>query len=153
VIDKYLDCGDLKKGFARIKCKECKHEILLAFSCKGRYFCPSCHQKTVLLFGEWITEHILYLLPHRQYVFTIPKLLRPYFKFDRKLLGKLSQCAYQSLKEFFQTTLNGKEAVPGVVVSIQTFGDLVKFHPHLHCLVTDGCFRPNGWFYVLPKST
>jgi hypothetical protein len=74
-----------------------------------------------------MTENILYPLPHRQYVFTISKLLRPYFKFDRKLLGKLSQCAYQSLKEFFQATLNRKEAVPGVVVSIQTFGDLVNF--------------------------
>lgn len=43
------------------------------------------------------------------------------------------------------------EGVPGVVVSIQTFGDLVNFNPHLHCLVTDGCFMRNGWFYVLPK--
>jgi hypothetical protein len=103
------------------------------------------------MFGEWLTEKILYSLLHRQYVFTIPKPLRPYFRFDRKLLGKLSQCAYQFLKGFFQTTLNRKEANPGVVVSIQTFGDLVNFHPHLHCLVTDGCFMANGWFYVLPE--
>jgi hypothetical protein len=54
VVYKYLGCGDLRKGFARIKCKDCKHEVLLAFSCKGRYFCPSCHQKRVLMFGEWI---------------------------------------------------------------------------------------------------
>ena len=38
VVYKYLGCGDLRKGFARIKCKSCHHEILLAFSCKGRYF-------------------------------------------------------------------------------------------------------------------
>ena len=30
------------------------------------------------MFGEWITEKILYPLPHRQYVFTLPKMLRPY---------------------------------------------------------------------------
>jgi len=77
--------------------------------------------------------------------------IRPYFRFDRKLLGKLNQCAFQSLKEFFRKTLNKKEAVPGAVISIQTFGDLVNFHPHLHCLVSDGCFMPNGWFYVLPE--
>jgi len=47
VVHKYLGCGDLRKGFARIKCKSCHHEVLLAFSCKGRYFCPSCHQKRV----------------------------------------------------------------------------------------------------------
>jgi len=63
-------------------------------------------------------------------------MLRAYFRFDRRLLGKLSQCAYQPLKEFFQKTLNKKEAVPGTVISVQTFGDLVNFHPHLHCLVT-----------------
>jgi hypothetical protein len=34
------------------------------------------------MFGEWITEKILYPLPHRQYVFTLPKMLRPYFRFD-----------------------------------------------------------------------
>ncbi len=78
-------------------------------------------------------------------------MLRPYFRLDRKLLGRLSQCAYQSLKEFFRKTLNREKGVPGAVISIQTFGDLVNFHPHLHCLVTDGCFMPNGWFHVLPE--
>ena len=44
VIYKYLDCGDLHLGFARVKCDDCQHEYLLPFSCKRRYFCPSCHQ-------------------------------------------------------------------------------------------------------------
>ena len=51
VVNKYLDCGDLERGFARIRCEHCNHEYLLAFSCKGRWFCPSCHQKKVQLFG------------------------------------------------------------------------------------------------------
>ena len=41
--------------------------------------------------------------------------------------------------------------MPWVVVSIETFGDLVNFHLHPHCLVTDGCFMANDWFYVLPE--
>jgi len=45
VIQRYLDCGDLYFGFARVKCEDCGHEYLLAFSCKRRHFCPSCHQK------------------------------------------------------------------------------------------------------------
>jgi hypothetical protein len=48
VIYKYLDCGDLHQGFARVKCDDCNHEYLLPFSCKRRYFCPSCHQKRVV---------------------------------------------------------------------------------------------------------
>ena len=44
VIYRYLDCGVLRNGFARVRCGECGHEYLLAFSCKRRHFCPSCHQ-------------------------------------------------------------------------------------------------------------
>ena len=36
--------------------------------------------------------------------------------------------------------------VPGVIVSVQTFGSLVHPHPHLHLLVTDGGFRRDGTF-------
>ena len=39
--------------------------------------------------------------------------------------------------------------VPGVVASIQTFGSLVGWHPHLHLVVTDGAFRPDGTFLPL----
>ena len=40
---RYLDCGNLHNGFARVKCKDYGHEYLLAFSCKRRHFCSSCH--------------------------------------------------------------------------------------------------------------
>jgi hypothetical protein len=33
---------------------------------------------------------------------------------------------------------------------VQTFGDLVTFHPHIHALVTDGVFDSDGAFRVLP---
>jgi hypothetical protein len=63
VVEEYLRCGDLHEGFARVRCTnpECKHEYLLAFSCKGRWFCPSCHSKKTIQFGEDVTNNILYL--------------------------------------------------------------------------------------------
>jgi hypothetical protein len=47
VVEEYLKCGDLHEGFARVRCSNpaCRHSYLLAFSCKGRWFCPSCHLK------------------------------------------------------------------------------------------------------------
>ncbi len=36
------------------------------------------------------------------------------------------------------------------MVAIQTFGDFLGFHPHLHILVSDGCFHENGMFSVSP---
>jgi Transposase zinc-binding domain len=32
----YLQCGILAHGFLRLGCDTCKHEVLLAFSCKRR---------------------------------------------------------------------------------------------------------------------
>jgi hypothetical protein len=32
VVRAYLKCGDLKEGFARVRCPDCHHEYLLAFS-------------------------------------------------------------------------------------------------------------------------
>jgi hypothetical protein len=46
------------------------------------WFCPSCHQKKVLLFGEFIKESVAYPLPHRQYGFSLPKMLRIYSGFS-----------------------------------------------------------------------
>jgi ribosomal protein S27E len=79
VIYKYLDCGDLHCGFARVKCKDCNNEYLLPFSCKKRHFCPSCHQKRVVEFGEYLVEDVLKKVPHRQWVFSIPKRIRTFF--------------------------------------------------------------------------
>ena len=36
VVQNFLQCGDLKQGFARVRCPDCHHEYLLAFSCRGR---------------------------------------------------------------------------------------------------------------------
>ena len=63
MICRYLDCGDLHNGFARVKCKDCGHEYLLAFSCKRRHFCPSCHQKRVVEFGEWLCMDVIKKIP------------------------------------------------------------------------------------------
>ena len=151
VIYRYLDCGDLHQGFARIRCNDCGHEYLLSFSCKRRHFCPSCHQKRVVEFGEWLCMDVLKKIPHRHFVFSIPKILRRYFLYDRKLLAALSRCAWESLKVFMQQAVPEKEPIPGAVIAIQTFGDFLGFNPHCHILLTDGCFYGNkGMFRVAP---
>ena len=56
VADKFLACGILNHAFARVRCDECAHEYLLAFSCKGRSFCPSGHPKRLALWTRWREE-------------------------------------------------------------------------------------------------
>jgi len=78
VVRKYLVCGDLREGFARVRCDDCGHEYLLSFSCKGRYFCTSCHTKRAVAFSEWLNDTVLWAVPHRQIVLTVQKMLRPH---------------------------------------------------------------------------
>jgi hypothetical protein len=115
-------------------------ECLLPFSCKRRHFCPFCHQKRVVEFGEFLVEEVLEAVPHRQYVFTIPKRLRIFFMFDRRLLAGLSRCAWRALSAYLQSAVVYPDAKPGAIIAVQTFGDFLNFNPHLHIIATDGCF-------------
>ena len=42
VVRKFLECGDLKHGFARVRCPRCGEGLFVPFSCRGRCFCASC---------------------------------------------------------------------------------------------------------------
>jgi len=46
------------------------------FSCRTRGFCPSCHAKRLEEWAEWMREELVLNVPHRQVVFTIPRMLR-----------------------------------------------------------------------------
>jgi hypothetical protein len=47
---------------------------------------------------------------------------------------------------------NLSHGILGMIMVIHTFGDYARFHPHLHAIVADGLFRPNGTSYCLPKK-
>jgi hypothetical protein len=68
VVRKFLACGDLKHGFARVRCPRCREELFVPFSCRGRCFCPSGHEKRALEKAGWVAEHICAQVPHRQFV-------------------------------------------------------------------------------------
>ena len=36
VARRFLHCGDLHYGFARVRCPDCRHEMFVAFSCQQR---------------------------------------------------------------------------------------------------------------------
>ncbi|MCB1080139.1 MAG: transposase zinc-binding domain-containing protein, partial [Verrucomicrobiae bacterium] len=72
VVRQFHRCGDLAAGFTRLQCPDCGHERLLAFTCKTRLFCPSCHQRKVQTTGDWIARVLCFDVPHRQFVFTMP---------------------------------------------------------------------------------
>jgi hypothetical protein len=151
VADKFLACGVLEHGFARVRCDACAHEYLLAFSCKARYFCPSCHAKRLALWTLWLEESLLApSVPHRQVVLTIPKRLRAWCLYRRSLLGELARVAARTVTTAVRTLTHEPTLAVGIVGCIQTHGSLANWHPHIHMIVTDGGFRADGTFVPWP---
>ena len=68
-------------------------------------------------------------VPLDDFTLGIPKMLRPYFRYDRSLLKDLCRIAHQCLLEFMQTTLGLPGGIPGIVMTIHTFGEYLDFHP------------------------
>ena len=85
-------------------------------------------------------------------VFTIPKVLRGIFRKRRQLLSLLFQSAIDTLTKSFRLQLNLPVGKIGAVAAVHTFGDYLVFHPHLHVLVADGLFAPDGRFHCLPHG-
>ena len=67
-------------------------------------------------------------------MFPIPKIIRIYFLFDRKLLADLARIAWEVLGLYYTNAVNKDNATPVEAASIQIFGDFLGFNPHLHFL-------------------
>ena len=135
-LNDFLDCGILLHGCACAVCEQCGHAELIPFSCKQKFLCPSCDAKRALLFGEHLHKNILLPHPHVHQVWSIPKILRPRFKFNRSLFQLLFNAAWESWKELIEDALPG--CTPAGVMSLHSSGDLLHWHPHLHGIALYG---------------
>ena len=103
--------------------------------------------KRGIIFAETVNEVILQKIPHRHVVFTIPKRLRIYFRYDRKLYKALFKAAWAVLTEMFGAVF--PEGDPGGVMALESAGSELNFHPHIHAIVTNGVVLPDGSFSPL----
>lgn len=87
--EEYLKCGILAHGFLRAKCDSCKHERLLAFSCKRRGFCTSCGAKRMAETAALLVDHVIPDVPIRQWVLSLPYQLRYLLAADPKATGQI----------------------------------------------------------------
>jgi len=144
VVARYLDCGTVEAGFARLRCEACGVEKLLTLSCKQRGICPSCDAKRAAAFAAFLKDELLENVGHCLWTFTLPKMLRPFFMRDRELLSDLARLAYETIQQLMCEAAGDENARPGVVCVPQTFGSLLQPHPHAHCLVSRGVWEING---------
>jgi len=143
-LEGYLECGQLCRGFARLKCESCSESRLVAFSCKGRGFCPSCLGRRMCATAANLVEHVLPPAPLRQWVLTFPFPWRKRLGYDAKLLAALTRIFVTTVLAFY-TRRMAKEGIAagqsGAVVVIQRTSSDLKLNPHLHVVFLDGVYR------------
>ncbi len=88
-----------------------------------------------------VAEDVCAPVAHRQVVLTTRKRLRVHTRFDRKLLGKLCAAAWTCLRDEIRLRLGRDDVEPGMIAAIQTHGELLHWHPHIHTLVTCGAWK------------
>jgi len=152
----FLRCGWLAGGFARLRCTRCRSERLVAFSCKGRGFCPSCGGRRMAEGAAHLVDHVLPDVPVRQWVLTLPQRLRYRLAWDHDGCRAVSRLFVRAVFGFLRRRARDRGVTDGrggAVVVLQRFGGALNLNVHLHALVLDGVFAREGGrlrFHPLP---
>jgi Putative transposase/Transposase zinc-binding domain len=154
----FLDCGVFARGFVRLKCQSCGHDRLLAFSCKGRIWCPSCGGRRMAETAAHLVDRVFPVVPVRQWVLSLPFALRYQMTYDARLtstvLNVFIRALFGELRRRASELLNVRGSQCGAVTFVQRFGDALNANPHFHVLAIDGVYaaREDGHpeFHPLP---
>jgi hypothetical protein len=96
----FLECGILADGFLRLRCAQCAHEKLVAFSCKRRRFCPSCGARRMAETAARLVDCVILRVPVRQLVLAFPIPLRILFAAHPQLLSPVLQSIHRIISTF-----------------------------------------------------
>jgi Putative transposase/Transposase zinc-binding domain len=140
---RFLACGDIRRGFARVHCDDCHQDRLVPFSCKGRGFCPSCGGRRMAERAAHLVDHVLPPVPFRQWVLSLPYALRYRMAYDHDLCRAVLAVTTRALMSFQRRRakkLGITDPHTGTVTVIQRFGSGLRLNVHFHTLLPDGVF-------------
>lgn len=129
-----IDCGTQRLGW-RVYASD-SEERRCFFRCKSRS-CPSCGFRSTI---QWLAEQDADLLdiPYTGRIFTTPSELRNIFRRNRHLLHDLPTLAAAVLQQWIRM----KYGVNSLILMVpHTFGGDLKFHCHIHVLISVGGFK------------
>jgi len=141
----YLQCGILAHGFVRLGCDTCPHQMLLAFSCKKRGFCPSCAGRRMAQMAAHLVEQVIPWVPTRQWVVSVPIPLRYWMAPSRELTAKVHTIIRRIIGQYYvnQAVHNGatrSTIQSGSVTFLQRFGGSLNLNLHYHFIFLEGVF-------------
>jgi hypothetical protein len=141
----YLQCGILTHGFLRLECDSCQKEVLLAFSCKRRGFCPACAGRRMAQTAAHLVACVIPWVPTRQWMVSVPMPLRYWPAASRDLTAQVHTIIRTTIAQFSvnQAVKRGAErhkVQPGSVTFLQRFGGALQRNLHDHLSAIEGVF-------------
>lgn len=140
---KIMNCRTQEMGGHIQKCPDGHYARIFYNSCKHRS-CPQCN---VIEKEEWLQKQAAKLINtgHFHIVFTIDHDINVLWLTNPKIL---TDVLFKSAKEVLFGMLENEEKFlgvrPGMIATLQTWGQTLIYHPHLHCLVTGGGITKAG---------
>jgi hypothetical protein len=144
VLTDIAQCRTEVLGGHREQCTSCDFERVVYLSCRNRH-CPKCQ---ALAQEKWIENQRERMLDvkHFHVVFTLPAELRPLAAFaPRVVYDILFHAVARTLLEFGTTRLS---ATIGATLVLHTWTRDLRFHPHVHAIVTAGGLALRSLQYV-----
>ena len=96
----------------------------MAFFCKRRGICPSCGTRRMAEAAAHLVDHVIPMVPVRQWVLSFPIPLRSLFAVHPDLLAPILQIIHRAIATLLieQTGIKRDQAATGAVTLIQRFG-------------------------------
>ena len=142
-------CRTPALGGKRIVCKGCGDTKHIFLSC-GQTQCPLCQNRKRTLWQQKLSDKFLNV-PYVHTVFTIPHELNPLARNNKKTIYNITmRAAWQTIKNLCATP-KYVGGLPGMVSVLHTFGSDMKYHIHVHTLITFGGIDKQGQ-WVWPKN-
>jgi len=148
-VRKVLACRTPVLGCHIYQCKGCGHVELIPHSCKSR-FCPTCGKHATDVWANQVLNALLDV-PYHHLIMAIPWQLRIVIIMNRKAgLNLLVHGATEAIQQWARDI---KGMRMGILIVIHTFGADMKWHPHIHLIVTAGGLSLDGkrWIATDPK--
>lgn len=137
-----IDCHTEALGGLRLDCDHCHDQPVYYYGCRDRH-CPGCQHRAAQQWQEKQQQHLL-PVTYFHLVFTLPDTLNGWVALHPEVVYRyLFQSAWGTLQAFggAPRRLGGQL---GMTALLHTWGQNLRRHPHLHCLVPGGALTPEG---------
>lgn len=153
VSESILGCKTGKLGVNISQCSDCKHIQFHNNSCRNRN-CPNCQ---AVMKELWVDKRRAEVIdaPYYHVVFTLPHELNALIYCNQSLLyNLLHRCCAETLLELSRDR-KYLGATPGIIQVLHTWDQEMKYHVHMHCVVSGGglsdagkLVQINGKFFI-----